>query len=49
MMGLPHGWICDVPGLSRNDKLSLAGDGVVPQQAAEALRRLLPHIAVDAA
>lgn len=41
MMGLPLGHITDVPGLSRNDMLSLAGDGVVPQQAAAALRYLL--------
>lgn len=41
MMGLPEGWICGVPGLSRNDCLSLAGDGVVPQQAAAAVTELL--------
>jgi DNA (cytosine-5)-methyltransferase 1 len=49
MMGLPAGWICDVPGLSRSDMLSLAGDGVVPQQATEALRRLLPIAFTEAA
>jgi DNA (cytosine-5)-methyltransferase 1 len=32
MMGLPAGWVCGVPGLSRNKMLSLLGDGVVPQQ-----------------
>ena len=41
MMGLPEGWITDVPGLSRNDQLSLCGDGVVPQQASAALEYLL--------
>jgi DNA (cytosine-5)-methyltransferase 1 len=41
MMGLPAGHICDVPGLSRSEMLSLAGDGVVPQQAAAAVRHLL--------
>jgi DNA (cytosine-5)-methyltransferase 1 len=41
MMGLPAGWVTDVPGLGRNEKLKALGNGVVPQQAAEALRRLL--------
>lgn len=44
MMGLPAGWITGVPGLSRADMLSLAGDGVVPQQAEAALRWLLTHV-----
>jgi len=43
-MGLPVGWVTDVPGLSRNDQLKALGNGVVPQQAAEALRLLLPDI-----
>ncbi len=42
MMGLPAGWVTDVPGLSRNQMLKLLGNGVVPQQAADALRHLLP-------
>lgn len=37
LMGLPDGWVCDVPGLSRNDRLRLLGNGVVPQQGAHAL------------
>ncbi|SEF34337.1 DNA (cytosine-5)-methyltransferase 1 [Amycolatopsis pretoriensis] len=41
MMGLPAGYITAVPGLSRNDMLRLGGNGVVPQQAAAALRRLV--------
>jgi DNA (cytosine-5)-methyltransferase 1 len=41
MMGLPAGWITEVPGLSRNAMLKLAGNGVVPQQAELALRLLL--------
>jgi DNA (cytosine-5)-methyltransferase 1 len=41
MMGLPAGWITDVPGLSRNAQLKLAGNGVVPAQCALALRILL--------
>lgn len=41
MMGVPLGWITDVPGITRNEALKAAGNGVVPQQAAEALRYLL--------
>lgn len=41
MMGLPDGWVTDVPGLTRNDQLKALGNGVVPQQAAHALRLLL--------
>lgn len=50
MMGLPQGWVCDVPDLAdrpsghRNAALSLLGDGVVPQQAAYAYRFLLGHL-----
>ena len=45
MQGLPAGWVTDVPGLSRNEQLKALGNGVVPQQAAEALRLLLPDMA----
>lgn len=38
LMGLPAGWVDDVPGLTRNEKLKALGNGVVPQQAAAALR-----------
>lgn len=41
MMGLPAGWITDVPGITRNEALKACGNGVVPQQAAAALRVLL--------
>ena len=41
MMGLPAGWITDVPGITRNEALKACGNGVVPQQAAAALRWLL--------
>ncbi len=37
LMGWPEGWVTDVPGLSRNAKLKIAGNGVVPQQAAVAV------------
>jgi DNA (cytosine-5)-methyltransferase 1 len=40
-MGLPAGWVTDVPGISRNDQLKVLGNGVVPQQEAYALRLLL--------
>jgi len=45
MMGLPPGWVTGVPGLSRNAQLKALGNGVVPQQAALALRLLLGHLA----
>lgn len=41
MMGLPDGWITDVPGITRYQALKAAGNGVVPQQAAVALRDML--------
>lgn len=36
LMGLPDGWVTDVPGLSRAEQLTALGNGVVPQQAAAA-------------
>jgi len=42
MMGLPEGWVTDVPGLSRNDMLRILGNGVVPRCAADAYSMLLP-------
>ena len=41
MMGLPTGWITDVPGITRNEALKACGNGVVPAQAAAALRFML--------
>jgi DNA (cytosine-5)-methyltransferase 1 len=41
MMGLPAGWVTDVPGLSRNDQLHAIGNGVIPQQGEAAIRLLL--------
>jgi DNA (cytosine-5)-methyltransferase 1 len=41
-MGLPAGWVTDVPGLGRNEMLRALGNGVVPAQCAAALRLLLP-------
>lgn len=42
-MGLPRGHVTATPGLSSSDMLRCLGNGVVPQQSAEALRVLLPH------
>lgn len=39
-MGLPEGWVTQVPGLDRPAQLKALGNGVVPQQAAYALRLL---------
>jgi DNA (cytosine-5)-methyltransferase 1 len=41
MQGLPDGWVTDVPGITRNEALKALGNGVVPAQAAAALRFLL--------
>lgn len=40
MMGLSAGHVTDVPGLTRTEKLKALGNGVVPQQAAAAVRLL---------
>jgi DNA (cytosine-5)-methyltransferase 1 len=44
MMGLPEGWITGVPGLTRNQQIKLAGNGVVPQQAAVGFQHLLARL-----
>jgi DNA (cytosine-5)-methyltransferase 1 len=56
MMGLPEGHVCDVPapeGMSvagvRNARLKALGNGVVPQQAAHALRVLLDRMRSEVA
>ena len=41
MMGLPEGWVTQVPGVTRAQQLKACGNGVVPQQAAAALRHLM--------
>jgi DNA (cytosine-5)-methyltransferase 1 len=48
LMGLPAGWVTEVPGLSRVAQLKALGNGVVPQQAALALQ-LLGVTAMEAA
>lgn len=40
MMGLPDGWVTGVPGVTWSQQLRMLGNGVVPQQAAEAIRVL---------
>lgn len=42
MQGWPDGWATAVPGISRNDKLRIIGNGVCPQQAIAALWQLIP-------
>lgn len=44
-MGLPAGWVTDVPGLNRNAQLKALGNGVVPQQALAAIRLMMPELA----
>lgn len=44
LMGLPTGHVTAVPGLSRGAQLKALGNGVVPPQAAAALRLLLDRI-----
>lgn len=41
MMGLPEGWITDVPGITRNEALKACGNGVVPQQAYAAISHMV--------
>jgi DNA (cytosine-5)-methyltransferase 1 len=45
MMGLPDGWVTDVPGITRNEALKAIGNGVCPQQAAAGLRIMLGTVA----
>ncbi|NED75326.1 DNA cytosine methyltransferase [Streptomyces sp. SID9944] len=48
LMGLPAGHVTDVPDMTRTEQLKALGNGVVPQQAAAAIR-LLHQRATDAA
>lgn len=41
MMGLPAGWVTDVPGVARANQLKMLGNGAVPQQVALALASLI--------
>lgn len=40
-MGLPEGWVTQVPGVTEDEAKALCGNGVVPQQCAAAVRWLL--------
>lgn len=46
LMGLPPGWVTDVPGLKRSDQLHKIGNGVMPQQAYVAYSHLLSQVAL---
>jgi DNA (cytosine-5)-methyltransferase 1 len=48
MMMLPAGWVTG-HGLKRNDELKMLGNGVVPSQAALALRYLLQDVELEKA
>ena len=41
MMGAPAGWITDTPGVTDNEALKMAGNGVVEQQAFAAIRNMI--------
>jgi DNA (cytosine-5)-methyltransferase 1 len=45
MMGLPAGHVTAVPDLTRTQQLKALGNGVVPQQAAAAIRLLAARAA----
>ena len=44
LMGLPAGWITAIPGVTEQQAHKLAGNGVVPQQAALALSGLASRV-----
>lgn len=41
LMGLPAGWVTEVPGLTRNQQIKALGNGVLPQCAAVAIRGMM--------
>jgi DNA (cytosine-5)-methyltransferase 1 len=49
LMGLPAGYLTQVPGLTRGALIRLGGNGVVPQQGAAALAYLLARSSAAAA
>lgn len=49
MMGLPAGWVTDIDDVSRASQLQMLGNGVVPQQAAAALRIMLSRASQEVA
>ena len=47
LMGAAPGWVTDVPGVTDNEALRIAGNGVVRQQAVVALRLLVSRFVAD--
>jgi hypothetical protein len=47
LMGMPEGWVTDVPGVSRENQLRIIGNSCMPQQAELALRTLLTQDIID--
>lgn len=47
LMGLPAGWVTDVPGLTRAEELKALGNGVVPQQASAACVAFAEDLAAE--
>ncbi|MEG9548653.1 DNA cytosine methyltransferase [Streptomyces griseus] len=41
LMGLPAGWVTDIPGIPRKEQLRILGNGVIPRQAHHAYGQLL--------
>lgn len=41
LMGLPEGWVTEVPGVNVNEQLARIGNGVVPAQAYHAFKLLM--------
>lgn len=44
LMGLPEGWLTEVPNITWNEVLKACGNGVLWQQAAVAVRHLLSRL-----
>ena len=49
MMGIPAGWVTEVPGIPPNAQLKALGNGVVPRQGAAAFRLLAERMALPPA
>ena len=45
LMGLPDGWVTDVPDITDNEASKALGNGVVPQQCVAALHHMLTNTA----
>jgi DNA (cytosine-5)-methyltransferase 1 len=49
LMGLPEGWVTGIAGLPYSARIRATGNGVVPHQAAAALRLLIVSVAAPGA